>query len=227
MLLISIDGACRRNGKPDCVTASGVYIQKYDKDELISSYPITDFEINSTNQRGELRALLAALVYLNAGDDDALIVTDSEYIFNTMTKNWYTSWINSNWKTSTGSPVKNADLWESIVKIYNSCVDKCINAQFYHIKGHCIPFGSVTAERLLTQDDNGAALMKEVSSKYDAVCSTSKKANLENANKLSVKNNGFELSPDILKRFVVANVMADLIATRCVEKVDAMVAGSN
>ena len=26
MLVIAIDGACRRNGKPDCVSAGGVFI---------------------------------------------------------------------------------------------------------------------------------------------------------------------------------------------------------
>ena len=62
MLLISIDGACRRNGKPDCVSAGGVFIQQFDsKLNLQQTSILSNYETASTNQRGELLALLTAL----------------------------------------------------------------------------------------------------------------------------------------------------------------------
>ncbi len=230
MILIAIDGACRRNGQPDCVAAGGVFILKLtDTGKLISSRVVSDYEECSTNQRGELLALIRALSEvdtincLEEVQDTVQIVTDSEYIFNAMTKEWCRSWSNKGWITSAGEPVKNADLWKTIYQLY-STVSAKTELVFYHIKGHCIPFGKVTANSLLAKDETGAELYAEALLKYSIVCNTTKKVQLEHANKLSERNNGFRLEPDILQRFVVSNVVADAIATRCVDAADALMA---
>ena len=223
MLLISIDGACRRNGKPNCVSAGGVFIQQFDSElNLQQTSILSNYETASTNQRGELLALLTALDYIWSAKQSTQIVTDSEYLFNAMTKEWYKSWQHKCWVTATGEPVKNKDLWQEIASAYCRCEDAGIDIVFYHIKGHCIPFGKVTASTLLTKDTTGAHLMAEVLLKYDSVCTTTKKDLLEQANVLSEKNNGFKLPPDKLRQFVVSNVMADAIATKCVEAADAL-----
>ena len=78
MLLISIDGACRRNGKPDCVAAGGVFIQQFDKDlHLQQTSILSNYETSSTNQRGELLALLTALDHIWSAKQSTQIVTDS------------------------------------------------------------------------------------------------------------------------------------------------------
>ena len=223
MLLISIDGACRRNGKPNCVAAGGVFIQQFDKDlHLQQTSTLSNYEMSSTNQRGELLALLTALDYIWSAKQSTQIVTDSEYLFNAMTKEWYKGWQHKGWVTAAGEPVKNRDLWQEISKAFCRCDDAGIEITFYHIKGHCIPFGKVTANMLLTKDTTGARLMTDVFIKYDSVCMTIKKDLLEQANALSEKNNGFKLPPDKLRQFVVSNVMADAIATKCVEAADAL-----
>jgi ribonuclease HI len=223
MLLIAIDGACRRNGKPDCVSAGGVFIQQFDKDLVLQQTSIlSNYETQSTNQRGELLALLTALDHIWSAKQQTQIVTDSEYLFNAMTKEWYRSWQHKGWVTAMGEPVKNRDLWQEISKAYSRCLDEGIEIVFYHIKGHCIPFGKVTANTLLSKDNTGACLMAEVLLKYDAVSRTTKKDLLEQANVLSERNNGFQLPPDKLRQFVVSNVMADAVATKCVEAADAL-----
>jgi ribonuclease HI len=223
MLLISIDGACRRNGKPDCVSAGGVFIQQFDSElNLQQTSILSNYETASTNQRGELLALLTALDYVWSAKQSTQIVTDSEYLFNAMTKEWYKSWQYKCWVTATGEPVKNKDLWQEIARAYCRCEDAGIDIVFYHIKGHCIPFGKVTANTLLTKDTTGARLMTEVFIKYDMVSKTTKKNQLEQANTLSERNNGFKLTPDKMRQFVVANVMADAVATKCVEAADAL-----
>lgn len=223
MLLISIDGACRRNGTPDCVAAGGVFIQQFDKDlHLQQTSILSNYEMSSTNQRGELLALLTALDYIWSAKQSTQIVTDSEYLFNAMTKEWYKSWQHKGWITVIGEPVKNKDLWQEIASAYCRCEDAGIDIVFYHIKGHCIPFGKVTANTLLTKDTTGASLMAEVFIKYDMVSKTTKKDQLEQANTLSERNNGFKLTPDKMRQFVVANVMADAVATKCVEAADAL-----
>lgn len=222
MLVISIDGACRRNGKPDCVSAGGVFILQYDEElNLLQTALKTNYELESTNQRGEMLALLTAIDYVYDSKQSAQIITDSEYLFNTMTKDWIDNWVNKGWITSSGSLVKNKDIWLQIKHAHNRCIDAGIGLIFYHVKGHTIPFGKVTAQRLLAQDSSGLMLYEAVSAKYDEV-----KDDRDVAGKvaeLSEKNNGFIPTEDILKRFVVTNIVADAVATRCVEAADALV----
>ena len=222
MLVVAIDGACRRNGKPDCVSAGGVFVQRYSEEELVSTHTISSYEVHSTNQRGEMLALVHALRTIYEAKDDAQIITDSEYLFNAMTKNWLTNWNIKGWITSTGEPVKNADLWQEINEVYKACIASNIDIIFYHIKGHVIPFGKVTANRLLCEDGTGYKLMSEAYAKYAEVSTTTKKSEVAKANRLSIKNNGFELPEKELCRFIVANVVVDAVATRCVEEVDAL-----
>lgn len=232
MLRISIDGACRRNGKPDCVSAGGVFIQTYTGQELISNHTISEYELNSTSQRGEILALLTALRYIKVAMKhlgiqmcETQIITDSEYLFNTMNKEWVYSWSQKGWITSTGEPVKNRDLWEQILAEHSYCTSQGIEITFYHIKGHVIPFGKVTASTLLRADASGGKLLKALYDKYDATLDNiteSRLLLLDKANTLSLKNNGFELTPKLLRDFVVNNTMADIIATECVEAADTL-----
>ena len=225
MLLISIDGACRRNGMPNCVAAGGVFVQHFDENlHLTNTLTMSNYEVASTNQRGELLALLKALDYIYASEQNAQIITDSEYIFNAMTKNWFVGWESRGWKTAMYEPVKNSDIWKSIKQVYDKCInDKNLEVLFYHIKGHCIPFGKVTANTLLDKDTSGMTLLNEVYKKYDKVSSTPKREQLLcSANELSLKNNGYTLSDALLRDFVVANTVADAIATKCVDIADSL-----
>lgn len=225
MLRISIDGACRRNGKPNCISAGGVFIQQFgENNELLQTDTKSNYEIKSTNQRGELLALLTALDYIWSAKQPTQLITDSEYLFNTMTKDWLGSWSRKGWVTSLNEPVKNKDLLLEIKQAYDKCEAAGTEVAFYHIKGHCIPFGKVTADQKLQKDPSGLQLMRLVETKYDQVVS-SKEGVLQAAQELSEKNNGFVLESSILKDFIVINVVADAIATKCVEAADALYRG--
>ena len=221
MLRIAIDGACRRNGKPDCVSAGGVYIQDVNyNDSILRHTAIACAERDSTNQRGELLALAKALQIIYASRDNAIIVTDSEYIFNTMTKGWCDRWSNNGWKTVSGDDVKNADIWRTIHS-RAKCIDEASReVTYYHIKGHCIPFGDVTARKLLDEDGTAEKLYDEVRKKFDAVMP--KKCDVfVKAQALSKINNGYELPNEAFKEFVVMNTVVDAIATKYVDITDA------
>ena len=220
-LFIAIDGACRRNGKPDCVAAGGVFITGMDEKGVVGRTTKHVSEHGSTNQRGELHALLKALQIVSKRQCEAQIVTDSEYLFNTMTKQWYKSWQSGSWLTRDGYEVKNKDIWVQIAEYADMLERDGIEVIFYHIKGHCIPFGAVTARKALEDDPTGARLYELVYEKYDAVAE-SKKDLLSYASELSKKNNGFPLPmhDPVLKHLVVANVVADAIATKAVEDAD-------
>lgn len=219
MLTVAIDGACRRNGKPDCTSSGGVFYHvvnaSAERCGILSAY-----EYGSTNQRGELLALLKALDFiLQTDEEDAYVVTDSEYIFNAMTKRWYASWHSKGWVTAVGDPIKNKDIWLEVKMLMDKCYARQIEPMFFHIKGHCIPFGRVTADNLLVRDSTGRALWDEVCKKFDR-SKDSKSEIFTAAQKLSERNNGFELPENTFKRFVTANIVADAIATRVVDLAD-------
>lgn len=220
MLMISIDGACRRNGKPDCTASGGVFIQQFDENRRrVATAVLSAYEYNSTNQRGELLALLKALEYAYSADMEAVVVTDSEYIFNAMTKAWYVNWMHNDWRTRSGDPVKNKDIWLEIAQVCRRLCNADIEVVFYHVKGHCIPFGRVTADNALDRDSSGAWLHSLVQARYDGVAPT-KHTVFDAALKLSERNNGFAPGPNIFKEWVTANVVADAIATKVVDAAD-------
>lgn len=72
----------------------------------------------TTNSRMEIRAVIEALIYLHEKDiREAEIYSDSQYVINTITKNW--------------NKKKNLDLW----KIFDS-LNNINGVKYFWIKGH-------------------------------------------------------------------------------------------
>lgn len=221
MLAIAVDGACRRNGKPDCVSAGGVFVLHLDEVlDITHTATLTNYELQSTNQRGELLGMLTALDYVLSAQQDAQIVTDSEYMYNAITKDWLSNWSRKGWVTATNDPVKNKDIWLEIQQSIKKCADANLDVTFYHIKGHAVSFGKVTAMNLLNSDPTGRALYNAVDERVRTV--QLKEGMYDQIMELSRKNHGFELDNRTLRRFVVTNLVADSVATKCVEAADAL-----
>ena len=204
MIQIAIDGASKGNGKVDCISGSGVVVIH---DGIYKT--VMMHEEGSTNQRGEINALILALRYCSQyPSEEAQIITDSEYILNTVTKEWYKSWVSRGWLTKDGNPVKNQDLWESVAGLLEQDHDAPL---LYHIKGHLIPDGGQTAMNLL--DEGVDKLYALYESKFDEYV-VGNDAKITKAQGLSEKNNGFEFNYETFKRFVVLNGVADRIAVK-------------
>jgi ribonuclease HI len=67
----------------------------------------------TTNNRMELTAAAEALEALTR-PCKVVLNTDSEYLKNGITR-WHTGWVRKNWRSSTGDPVKNMDLWQRVL----------------------------------------------------------------------------------------------------------------
>lgn len=213
----AIDGATRRNGKPDCVAAGAVVCQVFNDAGTYYTSSFTVHELGSTNQRGELLALLEAITHFCSSDfDECQIITDSEYLFNTIHHEWLSKWSRT-WMTSKGEPVKNKDIWELVLQLLLKHPQKVIN--MYHVKGHMLPMGKATVVKLITEDTSGAALYKACVDKFNNYTISADK--LSNLQEVSIKNNGFELVGDVLETFVSLNTAADALAGYVVEKADA------
>ena len=72
-------------------------------------------DANTTNNRMELRAALTLLEQLAVlpRHPDLSIRTDSKYLIDGFSK-WINGWKRKGWKTASGSPVLNRDLWEAL-----------------------------------------------------------------------------------------------------------------
>lgn len=139
-MLISIytDGAC--SGNPGSGGAAAVITLK-DKDKT-QKIGIVNYEAETTNQRMELKGFEIALKQL-AYDillppiDEVLIYTDSAYLYNAFTQNWIENWKKNGWKNAKKEPVKNQDLWKSILNLIELLYStQAFELKFNKVKGH-------------------------------------------------------------------------------------------
>ena len=100
---IYADGACRGNPGPGGWGAWIVY--RHHELELCGG------ELDTTNNRMELTAVITALDRLIRGCD-VILTVDSKYVMDGATK-WMPKWKIRNW-TKTGGPIKNLDLWKKL-----------------------------------------------------------------------------------------------------------------
>ena len=85
---------------------------------------------NATNNRMELTAAIKALEALKTPCTVDLY-TDSAYLQNAFVKKWLDNWQRKDWKSSTGSPVLNRDLWEKLLAL-----TKIHEVKWHWVKGH-------------------------------------------------------------------------------------------
>ena len=209
--VIAIDGACHGNGKPDCVSAGGIFVKPTTYVANFSAHVV--HELNSTSQRGELRALIEGLK-VGLTFHEVHLITDSEYVANALNKNWLGNWQMKGWVTATGSPVKNRDLWEQVIPLFQRQNEIVV----YHIKGHVIPFGKVAARKLLATDPTGEQLYDEVGHKFELE-KTLRVDSLNHAMDVFEKNHGFRPPWYVLRQMIQCNITADLVASNYLDRV--------
>jgi ribonuclease HI len=129
---IYTDGACTGNPGP-----GGWGVVVYFDDGSV--HEIGDGSRQTTNNRMEMQAAIAALQYLEASGQSYPITlyTDSEYLINCVTK-WVKSWKKKGWKKADGKPVQNQDLLEILDELNSRKV------RWEHVRGHA---GNIGNER--------------------------------------------------------------------------------
>ncbi|POY44624.1 ribonuclease HI [Avibacterium gallinarum] len=98
---IFTDGSCL--GNPGAGGIGVLLRYKQHEKQISKGY------FQTTNNRMELRAVIEALASLKE-PCQVTLHSDSQYMKNGITK-WIFNWKKNNWKSSTGKPVKNQDLW--------------------------------------------------------------------------------------------------------------------
>lgn len=121
------DGSCIGNGKANN-SGGWSYIVVRDGQIIDKRYGSAK---NTTNNRMEMQAVIEALEYaLNESEigERIIVCSDSAYIVNCIKDKWYLRWRRINWQD-----VKNADLWQKILSLYEMFGD---DIRFKKVKGH-------------------------------------------------------------------------------------------
>jgi ribonuclease HI len=98
------DGACLGNPGPG---GWGALLRQGSKERELSGA-----EAHTTNNRMELMAAIAGLEALRRRCE-VVLTTDSQYVMRGV-EEWMPRWIAKGWRTASGEPVKNRDLWERL-----------------------------------------------------------------------------------------------------------------
>ncbi len=103
------DGACSGNPGPG---GWGVVLQAVEGGRVLRERELSGGEAETTNNRMELMAAIAALESLTRPAEITL-VTDSAYVKNGITE-WLANWKRRGWRTASKDPVKNVELWQRL-----------------------------------------------------------------------------------------------------------------
>lgn len=135
------DGGCRENGQSlsapggiGCVLLLPEQQPIYLKEKL-------NFQPN-TNNKAEIYAVIRGLdlLYKNYQfqtgfvKDKLTIYSDSAYMINGIT-NWINSWRANGWITSSKTPVKNKEMWQTLDNMIESLKEN-FDIEFVKVKGH-------------------------------------------------------------------------------------------
>mgnify|MGYP000178303729 CR=1 FL=1 len=89
----------------------GVVIKTADSESELSGS-----EAKTTNNRMEMMAAIKALESLSK-PSVVNLRSDSKYVIDAFNKKWLVGWQKKGWKTSTGTAVKNQDLWLQLLAL--------------------------------------------------------------------------------------------------------------
>jgi len=137
MIKIYTDGACK--GNPGIGGWGALLIQNE------QSIEIFDGELETTNNRMELKAVIEALNHATSIKDDVQIYTDSTYVQKGI-QEWIHNWKKNGWRSSNKKPVKNQDLWQKLDKLNSS-----LNVEWFWVKGHAGHPGNERADFLANE----------------------------------------------------------------------------
>lgn len=116
------DGACRGNPGPG---GWGVILRWKGREKILYGG-----EKQTTNNRMELLAAIMGLEALTR-PCQVIVTTDSRYLQQGVTA-WLPNWKRRQWKTASGEPVKNIDLWQRL----DAAVARHQRVEWRWTKGH-------------------------------------------------------------------------------------------
>ena len=137
MIKIYTDGACK--GNPGIGGWGALLVHNEQSIEMF------DGELETTNNRMELKAVIEALNHATSMNDDVQIYTDSSYVQKGI-QEWILNWKKNGWRSSNKKPVKNQDLWQKLDTLNSS-----LKVEWFWVKGHAGHPGNERADFLANE----------------------------------------------------------------------------
>lgn len=141
-ILAYCDGGCRNNQGNENVGGWGVVL-KY-KDHVKEMKGGTK---NTTNNIMELTSCIEALKSIKNKGIPVVIISDSAYVVNAFNQNWIKKWQVNGWQTSKEEPVKNKELWVTLLALIKGFK----SVEFQKVKGHATNEGNNRADELANE----------------------------------------------------------------------------
>ena len=151
---IFTDGAAR--GNPDGPGGYGTILQYVDPAGTLHEREFSAGYKKTTNNRMELMAAIIGLEALRKPCRVDLY-SDSKYLTDAFNQKWIDSWQKKNWKTSSGSAVKNRELWERLLRAMEPHL-----VSFHWVKGHDGHPENERCDQLATSAADGDELLDDV-----------------------------------------------------------------
>ena len=150
---IYTDGSAR--GNPDGPGGYGCILHYVDTQGKLHEREFAAGYKKTTNNRMEMMAVIVGLEALTR-PCDVEVVSDSKYVTDAFNQKWMDNWLKKNWKTSTGKPVKNQELWQRMLKAMEHH-----KVTFRWIKGHAGHPENERCDLLATSAADGSNLLED------------------------------------------------------------------
>ena len=210
-MIVAIDGAVKAPGKPECLSVGCALFP-----ELDPLYKVKCEPKGSTSQRGEINGLILALdeaLERKVQDDILLIVTDSEYLYNTVMGEWVQKWAAAGWIAANGEEPKNADQWKEILTKLSMLAANNVEVSMLWTKGHLYRYPAGQATRCMQSDASGATLMSSINTML-SVASQRERA-VEKFNAVRNEHSYPSLPEELAAEYILYNTTVDAIAVYC------------
>ena len=156
---IYTDGAAR--GNPDGPGGYGCLLRYIDPQGRVHEKELSQGYIQTTNNRMELMAAIAALEALTRPCDVDLY-SDSQYLVKAFNEHWIDGWQKKGWKRTKNEPVRNVDLWKRLLAAMEPH-----QVTFHWVRGHDGQTENERCDMLATTAADGDDLIEDVIDEND------------------------------------------------------------
>lgn len=147
------DGSAR--GNPNGPGGYGYILRYINSNGTVYEYENSAGYKKTTNNRMELMGVISGLESLKC-NCNVEVVTDSKYVTDAFNKRWISNWLKNGWKSSTGQPVKNIDLWKRLLDAVSHH-----KVKFTWVKGHAGFTENERCDSLATSAADGQHLLDD------------------------------------------------------------------
>lgn len=214
-MFVAIDGAVKKPGTAECLSVGcALFVDGLTSTENL--YKILCEPYGSTSQRGEINGLKLALteaVNAEMHDDVLIILTDSQYLHDTVMNEWVQKWAAAGWISASGEPPKNVDQWKDIYDLLNKLSDKNVEVTMVWTKGHLYTYPAGQITRCMQHDATGATLMNSINTMLGVA--TQRDRAVEAFNSYRAEHALPPLPANIAADYILYNCTVDGIAVYC------------